>query len=85
MSHVRSETEPTLSDFLDLVRQPGSQPTMARLLDEWFGYSLSGSFASTEVRSVVCEVVDLESLFRRVQNDTAHRMSLRVAVNAARK
>jgi hypothetical protein len=66
----------SLGEFLDLVRQPYSQPTIASLLESWFGYDVSGSHDATEVRSMTGQLVDLETIYRDVQANAAYKAAM---------
>jgi hypothetical protein len=77
MRTVRSTNNPkggttlSLGEFLDLVRQPYSQPTIASLLENWFGYDVSGSHDATEVRSMTGQLVDLKKIYSDIQSNAA--------------
>ncbi|MEJ1968227.1 MAG: hypothetical protein WDN03_06245 [Rhizomicrobium sp.] len=85
MRTMPADFDTSLAEFLDLARQPYSQPTIAALLDRWFGYSLSGSYGSTEVRSVIGEPIDLRVLHQLIQSDRVRRQKLHDAAIALRR
>ena len=67
---------PSLGEFVELVRQPYSQPTIASLLETWFGYEVSGSHDATEVMSMTGQRVDLETIYAEIQSNAALRTAL---------
>jgi hypothetical protein len=71
----------SLEEFLELVRHPYSQPTIASLLERWFGYDVSGSYDATEVRSMTGQLVDLETIFSDIQSNAAFKTALNDAAS----
>jgi hypothetical protein len=76
-----SKVRPSLEEFLDLVRQPYSQPTIASLLESWFGYEVSGSHDATEVRSMTGQLVDLPTVYGDIQANAAFKTALHDAAS----
>jgi hypothetical protein len=74
----KSQMEPqlSLSEFSELVRQPYSQASLAELLHRWFGYSMSGSLVSTEVRSATGASIGLNDIYNFIQSDPLKRGAL---------
>jgi hypothetical protein len=59
--------EVTFDDFRRLLGDPSSQPEMARLLGDWFGYQISGQGDATAVRSAAGHAVGLRALHAGIQ------------------
>jgi hypothetical protein len=74
----KSQMEPhlTLAEFGELARQPYSQASLAELLHRWFGYSMSGSLVSTEVRSATGAAINLSDLYNSIQRDPVKKSML---------
>ena len=70
------ETQLTLLEFGELMRQPYSQASVAELLHRWFGYSMSGSLVSTEVRSAMGAPVGMHEIYNSIQSDPVKRSAL---------
>jgi hypothetical protein len=83
----KSQMEPqlTYSEFTDLVRQPYSQASLAELLHRWFGYSMSGSLVTTEVRSATGAAINLSELHNSIQSDPVKRNTLGDLVHRLRR
>jgi hypothetical protein len=82
---IKPDTWVSLDDFLEAIRQPYSQPTIAALLDRWFGYSLGGAHHSTEVLTTTGAHVDLKTLYQAIQSNALCRAGLAEAVLRLRK
>ena len=72
----------SFADFSTLIKQPHAQPTLARLIDRLFGYSLSGSHAHTEVTSATGQVIALAALYDMIQSDGGAKAGLRKSVHS---
>ena len=83
----KSQLEPqlTYAEFSELLRQPYSQASLAELLHRWFGYSLSGSLVSTEVRSATGAPINLNELHNSIQGDLEKRNALGDLVHRLRR
>jgi len=61
--------EVTLPDFRRLIGDPYSQPTTARLLDDWFGYEIRGERGRAKVLDAAGREVNVVELHRLIQAD----------------
>jgi hypothetical protein len=66
---IRTGYEMTFEDFRRLVYEPSSQPVIAPLLKEWFGYDICGQGPVTVVRSQGGSVIALRVLHAEIQRD----------------
>ncbi|HEV2650257.1 MAG TPA: hypothetical protein VGU69_03285 [Rhizomicrobium sp.] len=76
MHRSRLEPQLTLPEFGELLRQPYSQASIAELLHRWFGYSMSGSLVSTEIRSATGTPVSLNEIYNSIQSDPVKKSAL---------
>jgi hypothetical protein len=67
-------------EFLDLLRQPCAQPTLATLLEEHLGYCVSGAHETTEVRSLTGDPIALDTLCDKIESDHAFGAMLHDAI-----
>jgi hypothetical protein len=72
----RKGYELTYDDFCRLVSEPYSQPVIAPLLSDWYGYEIAGQGPETLVRSEHGHVVDLRGLHNRIQIDPAKQYAI---------
>jgi len=82
MNASKNDVDISLAEFLELIERPYSQPTIARLIDRLFGYSLSGSYSDTQVLSATGQIIALRDLYDLFQQDSALRASLRRAAHS---
>jgi hypothetical protein len=73
---VTSGYEITFEDFRSLVSEPSSQPVVALLLKDWYGYEIDGQGRGTVVRSPDGQAVPLRLLHSRIQLDPAKQRSI---------
>jgi hypothetical protein len=72
----RTGYELTFHDFCRLVSEPYSQPVIAPLLSDWYGYEIAGQGPETLVRSEHGHVVDLRGVHNRIQIDPAKQYAI---------
>ena len=82
MRVTNKNTDVSLAEFVDLITRPGSQPTLAALIDQLFGYSLAGSYLSTEISAPTGQVIALRDLYQMIQQDAGRRTRLAKAVRS---
>jgi hypothetical protein len=66
---VRTGYELTFEDFRRLVSKTYSQPSIAPLLKDWYGYEITGEEGTTVIRSADGKTVTLRALYSQIQRD----------------
>lgn len=74
--HKCSGYEVTFHDFARLVSEASSQPTIAPLLQGWFGYEIVGQGRAAAVQAPGGEPVDLRALHAQIQSDSQKQFTL---------
>jgi hypothetical protein len=74
--HKCSGYEVSFHDFARLVSEAFSQPTIAPLLQEWFGYEIVGQGHVAVVHAPGGEAVDLRALHALIQSDPEKQYTL---------
>ncbi len=73
---ARTGYELTFDDFKRLLCERQSQPTVASLLKEWYGYEVANQGGKTIVRSMDGRVVGLGVLHDQIQGDQAKQYTV---------
>jgi hypothetical protein len=66
---VTTGYEVSLTEFRQLIDYPPYQPTTARLLGEWFGYTINGERDRSRVLDGAGRDVNVVELHRTIQAD----------------
>jgi hypothetical protein len=74
--HKCTGYEVTFHDFARLVSEAFSQPTIAPLLREWFGYQIAGLGRAAVVHAPEGDTVDLRALHALIQGDSEKQFTL---------
>ena len=68
-ANVKTGYEMTFDEFRQLVSTPSSQPNVAPLLREWFGYEIRGSGNATAIYSSTGASIPLSEAHGQIQGD----------------
>ena len=68
-ANVKTGYEMTFDDFRMLVSEPASQPNVAPLFKQWFGYDVCGLGGQTVIYSPSGATVPLSEFHGRIQGD----------------